>query len=304
MNKAATTRHKILALFSVVRGYNIMLLTVAQYLAAIFVFTVNQTLREVMVDWHLHLVVLSTISVVSSGYIINDFYDASIDAINKPVKTHIGNWVSQKTKLQVYFTLNFIAFVLGMIISWKAGVFFAGYIFLIWLYSHKLQKYPLVRILSVSILDILPFFVIFVYYENISELIITHGLYLYLLVLLKEFIKDFERAKGALLTNRETLVLKYGEDKVKVYVYVLLALLTIPTYFLLRFPEVGSMRYYFYSSIIWGPLFLILLYIAKTNKHYFLLHNFLRVVLVMGVFSLSLIDTSVLLIRILNEVRI
>ncbi|MDO3693424.1 geranylgeranylglycerol-phosphate geranylgeranyltransferase [Wenyingzhuangia sp. chi5] len=304
MNKAATKRHKFLALFSVVRGYNIMLLTVAQYLAAIFVFTVNQTLREVLLDWHLHLVVLSTISVVSAGYIINDFYDAPIDAINKPVKTQIGNWVSQATKLQVYFALNFIAFVFGMIISWKAGVFFGGYIFLIWLYSHKLQRYPFIRILSVSILDVLPFFVIFVYYENISELIITHGLYLYLLILLKELIKDFERAKGALLNDRETLVLKYGDRKVKTYVYVLLILLTIPTYFLLRFPEVGTMKYYFYTSVFWGPLFLVLLIKAKKNKHYFLLHNFLRVVLVIGVFSLSLIDTSVLLIRILNEVRL
>lgn len=304
MVKTTTKKHKFLALFSVVRGYNIVLLTIAQYLAAIFVFTVNQSLKELLLDWHLHLVVLSTICVVSAGYIINDFYDASIDAINKPIKTQIGNWVSQQTKLQVYFTLNFIAFVLGMIISWKAGVFFGGYIFLIWFYSHKLQKYPLVRVLSVSILDILPFFVIFVYYENISELIIVHGVYLYMLVLLKELVKDFERAKGALLANRKTLVLKYGESVVKKYVYVLLVIFILPIYYLLRFPEIGEMRYYFYASIIWGPLFFILLYKAKNDKHYFLLHNFLRIVLVTGVFSLSFIDTSVLLIRILNEVRI
>ncbi|MGY5355786.1 geranylgeranylglycerol-phosphate geranylgeranyltransferase [Wenyingzhuangia sp. IMCC45467] len=304
MNKTTTKRHKFLALFSVVRGYNIILLTIAQYLAAIFVFTVNQTIQEVLLDWHLHLVVLSTICVVSAGYIINDFYDASIDAINKPVKTQIGNWVSQQTKLQVYFTLNFIAFALGMVVSWKAGVFFGGYIFLIWLYSHKLQKYPLIRILSVSVLDILPFFVIFVYYENISELILTHGLYLYLVILLKELIKDFERAKGALLTNRETLVLKYGEDKIKIKIYILLILLMVPINYLLRFPEIGDMKYYFYTGALWIPLFFVLLYKAKNDKHYFLLHNFLRLVLVTGVFSLSFIDTSVLLIRILNEVRI
>lgn len=304
MGKEKTKRHKFLALFSVVRGYNIVLLIIAQYLAAIFVFTANQTLKEVLLDWHLHLVILSTISVVSAGYIINDFYDASIDAINKPVKTHIGNWVSQQTKLQVYFTLNFIAFVLGMVISWKAGAFFASYIFLIWLYSHKLQKYPLVRVLSVSVLDILPFFVIFVYYENISGLIITHGLYLYLVVLLKELIKDFERAKGAILTNRDTLVLKYGDRKVKNCIYILLAMLVLPIYHLLEFPEIGAMKYYFYSSVLWVPLFLILLAKAKNDKHYFLLHNLLRLILVTGVFSLSFIDTSVLLMRILNEVRI
>lgn len=301
---AATKKHKFLGLFSVVRGYNVILLTIAQYLSAVFVFDVEATLKETLLDWHLHLVVLATICVVSAGYIINDFYDANIDAINKPVKTKIGNWISQKTKLHTYFTLNFIAFVLGIFVSWKAAVFFSSYIFLIWLYSHKLQKDPVVRVLAVTVLDLLPFFVIFVYYENISGLIITHGVYLYLLVVLKELIKDFERAKGAVLMNRKTLVLRYGERKIKNSICVFLSLLSIPTYYLLSLPEVGLMRYYFFTSFVWIPVFVFFLFRAKQNRDYFLLHNLIRIVLVIGVFSLCFIDTSVLLIRILKEVRI
>ncbi|MEN8890216.1 MAG: UbiA family prenyltransferase, partial [Wenyingzhuangia sp.] len=171
MEKGTTKKHKFLALFSVLRGYNILLLAIAQYLAAIFVFTVDQTLKELFFDWHLHLVVLSSVSVVSAGYIINDFYDISIDAINRPVKTQIGNWLSQTTRLKVYFTLNALAVFLSMSISWRAALFFSGYIFLIWFYSHKLQKYPLVRIISITVLSVFPFFAVFVYYENVSELI-------------------------------------------------------------------------------------------------------------------------------------
>ncbi len=305
MNQTTTTtKHKILGLFSVIRGYNIGLLIIAQYLAAVFVFAVDQSIKHILLDIHLHLVVVATISVVSSGYIINDFYDLSIDAINKPVKTHIGNWVSKKTKLQVYFTLNFVSFVLSFIISWKAAFFFAVYIFLIWFYSHKLQKYPILRVFSVSILNVLPFFVVFVYYNHVSELILMHGLFLFGLILAKEIIKDFRRVRGAILNNRETLVIRYGAFKVKTCFYLLMIGMIVPTYCLLCFPEIGYMKYYFYLFVVWVPLFLFLLLKAKREKDYLLLHNMLKVILVIGVFSLVLIDTSVLLIRVLNQVKL
>ncbi|WP_010134189.1 UbiA family prenyltransferase [Ochrovirga pacifica] len=301
---AAINKHKFVGLFSVVRGNNIILLTIAQYLSAIFVFDVGESLYETLVNWHLHFVVLATICVVSAGYIINDFYDAKMDVVNKPIKTQMGNWISQKTKLQVYFAFNFIAFFLGVLISWKAALFFSSYIFLIWLYSHKLQKNPDIRIFFVSILDMFPFFVVFVFYENLSMLILTHGLYLYLVLLLKELIKDFERDKGAIVMNRKTLVLKYGENKVKNSMYLFLIMLGFPTYYLLQLPEVGWMRYYFYAGFVWIPVFCYLLSKATKNKDYFTLHNFIRIVLVVGVFSLSLIDTSVLLIKLLKGVKI
>ncbi|MGY5352599.1 geranylgeranylglycerol-phosphate geranylgeranyltransferase [Wenyingzhuangia sp. IMCC45533] len=304
MTSKATKKHKILGLFSVVRGYNVILLSIAQYLAAIFVFAVDTSLKQVFCDVHLHLVVLATICVVSSGYIINDFYDLSIDMINKPLKTQMGNWVSKKTKLQVYFTLNFIAFALGLLISWKAALFFAIYIFLIWLYSHKLKKYPVVKIIAVSILDVLPFFVIFVYYNHVSTLILTHGVFLFGLIISKEIIKDFRRVRGAILNNRETLVTKYGAYRVKVFFMILMFLMTIPTLYLFTFPEIGYMKYYFYSFIPLGPVFLFFLIKAKREKHYLWLHNVIKALLVVGVFSLMLVDTSVLLIRLLNHVKI
>ncbi len=304
MKNDRTIKHKIIGLFSVVRGYNIMLLIIAQYLSAIFVFDVGASLKTVFLDYYLHLVVLSTVCVVAAGYIINDFYDVSIDVINKPFKTHMGNWVRKKTKLQVYFILNGIAFLLASIISWKAALFFAVYIFFIWLYSHKLQKYPRIRVLSVSVLDVLPFFVIFVYYNHLSTLILTHGVFLFGLILLKEMVKDFRRIRGAILNNRESLVITYGAAKVKLGIGVLLFLMTFPTYHLLHFPEIGAMKYYFYVFLLFAPVFLYFLIKAKRERHYLVLHNALKCILVMGVFSLMLIDTSVLLIRVLNQVKI
>lgn len=301
---ATKKRYKFLGLFSVIRGYNVLLLSIAQYLASIFVFAVNETLGEVLFDLHLNLVVLATVFVVSAGYIINDFYDVSLDVVNKPVKTHIGNWVSKKTKLDVYFLFNFIAVCLAFLVSWRAAAFFSLYIFCIWLYSHKLQKYPLIRVFSVSILDVLPFFVVFVYYNHISLLILVHGTFLYGLILLKEIIKDFRRTRGAILNNRKTLITEFGAAKVKAAFFVLMLLVLVPTYFLLQFPEIGAMQYYFYALFLIFPLVLVLTIKARKGEEYLRIHNLLKITLVAGVFCLMLIDTSVLIIRVLNQVKI
>ena len=65
--------YKFLSLFSVVRGYNILTLVAAQYLAAIFIFSPNKSLRTVLFDIDLLLIVIATVCVVAAGYIINNF---------------------------------------------------------------------------------------------------------------------------------------------------------------------------------------------------------------------------------------
>ena len=72
------------------------------------------------------------------------------------------------TDLYSDFLLNFSGFVFGFLVSWRAALFFAVYIFLIWLYSHKLKKQPLTGMFSGAILALLPFFAVFVYYKNFS----------------------------------------------------------------------------------------------------------------------------------------
>ena len=134
--------YKFLSLLSVVRGYNIAIIVLAQYLAAIFIFSPDKSLKEILFNLDLYLLVLATICVIASGYIINNFYDSKKDRINKPIKSKIDSIVSQRIKLQIYFFLNFVGVGFAFLVSWRAALFFAAYIFLIWLYSHKLKKYP------------------------------------------------------------------------------------------------------------------------------------------------------------------
>lgn len=296
-------RHKVFGLFSSMRLYNIALLIIAQYLTSIFIFTIDQPLSEVLFNLQLHSVVFGTLCVVSAGYLINDFYDFDLDKINKPLKTHIGNWVSKKTKLYIYFTLNFIGFVIGFLVSGYIALFFAFYIFLIWYYSHKLQKFPIIGLLTVSVLDIFPFFLVFLFYKNISSLIIIHAFFLFGLLVAKEIVKDFTRVRGAILNNRETLVTKYGAKYIKILFISILVLLCIQVIYILKFPEIGKMKYYFFCFLFFVPPFVLLLLRAKKAQQYLRLHNLLKFVLVVGMFSLIFIDTSIWLVKVLNKIK-
>ena len=290
---------KVLSLFSVVRGYNISLIVIAQYLAAVFIFAPEKSLMNILFDIDLYFIVVSTICVIAAGYIINNFYDAETDIINRPLKAKIDGIVSQKIKLRFYFLLNFLGFLIGFLVSWRAALFFSIYIFLIWLYSHKLKKYPLTGLFSAAILAILPFFAVFVYYKNFSEIIFTHAAFLFFILLTRELVKDLERIKGDFAQNYQTIAVKYGEHFTKILITILVVLTLNPIYFLLKYPEIGGMKYYFYATIIILGLFLILLWFSKNKRNYILLHLILKFLILAGVFSLALIDYSVIINRIL-----
>ena len=290
---------KFLSLLSVVRGYNIVIIVLAQYLASIFIFSPEKSLRNVLTNLDLYFIVLATICVIASGYIINNFYDADKDKINKPQKTKIDSIVSQKTKLNIYFFLNFLGVGIGFLVSWRAALFFAVYIFLLWLYSHKLKQYPLAKLFSAAILALLPFFAVFVYYKNFSTIIFTHATFLFFILLMRELIKGLENLEGDIVLNYITLPIKYGERFTKMLISLIAVFTLPPIYFLLRYPEIGLMKYYFYFSILLLVIFIILLSKSKSKKNYILLHNILKLLIIAGVFSLMLIDTSVIIKRLL-----
>ncbi|MBT8295212.1 MAG: geranylgeranylglycerol-phosphate geranylgeranyltransferase [Gramella sp.] len=281
---------KIFSLFSVVRGYNILVVVIAQYLTSAFILAYNKTLREVFFDANLFFLILASSSVIASGYIINNFYDSEKDLINRPKKTMLDRIVSQRTKLSVYFILNFAAIFFASYVSFRAVVFFSIYIFVIWLYSHRLKKILFLGNLVASILTITPFFVIFVYYKNFETVIFIHATFLYLMIVMRELVKDLENMQGDLVQNYHTIPLVYGEKWSKFFLAVCAVFAMIPIYLLITRFEIGYMDYYFYVSLILLTVFMLLLYFSKAKWQYLLLHNILKLIIVVGVFSILLID--------------
>lgn len=286
-------------MFSVVRGYNILMIGLAQYLASIYILSPNLPLRNVVLDFNLFAIVLASGLVIASGYIINNFYDAEKDLINKPRKSMLDRLVSQRFKLTTYFVLNFLAVFTASYVSFRAVLFFSAYIFGIWLYSHKLKRVPFLGNFVSATLAIAPFFAVFVYYKNFEASIFVHAMFLFLLILAREMIKDLENMAGDLAQNYRTIPILYGTGVSKLLIGILILFTLLPSLLLINFFDVGYMYLYFIGSIVLLTLFLIGLGKAKTKLHYVALHNILKLVIVVGVFSILLIDIDLVLNRIL-----
>ncbi|MCM4155536.1 geranylgeranylglycerol-phosphate geranylgeranyltransferase [Gramella sp. AN32] len=289
---------KIFSLFSVVRGYNILVIVFAQYLTSAFILAHDLPLREVIFDPNLFFLILASSSAIASGYIINNFYDSEKDLINRPKKTMLDRVVSQRTKLSVYFILNFASIFFASYVSFRAVVFFSIYIFIIWFYSHRLKKILFLGNLIASILTISPFFVIFVYYKNFETVIFIHATFLYLMIVMRELVKDLENMQGDLAQNYNTIPLVYGEKWSKFCLAMCSVLALLPLYLLITRFEIGYMNYYFFGSFFLLVIFMLLLYFSQAKWQYLILHNILKLIIVAGVFSILLIDFDEVLNRV------
>lgn len=278
---------------SVVRSYNIIVIALAQYLTSIYILSSDSSILKVLFNPTLFLLVFSSSLIIAAGYIINDFYDSEKDKINKPSKSAIGELVSQKTKLSIYFLFNTIAFLISFGVSYRAAFFMAAYSFGIWIYSHKLKRITFIGNLVASSLAIIPFFAIFLYYKNISILIILHATFLYILILLRELVKDMLNYRGDLIYEYQTIPVKYSEKTSKYVISILVVIALIPGFLLTQFSEVGAMKVYFYFSL--GVLFVFVLglWYLRGVKWYLLQYNIIKFLILAGVFSITLVPFSI-----------
>lgn len=286
---------KLFSLFSVIRGYNIIFIVVAQYLSSVYILAKDISPKEVICDLNLLVLVLASSLVIAAGYIINNFYDSEKDLINRPKKSMLDRLVSQNTKLSVYFALNLVTVVLASYVSFKAVLFFSSYIFMIWFYSHKLKKHPFIGNIIASSLAIAPFFIVFVHYKNFDTVIFAHGIFLALIISIREITKDLENIKGDLTLNYKTIPVAYGVRSTKLILSALIALTIVTSLVITFYFDIGKMTYYFYFTNILLVFYVVKLWRSAKKVDYVLLHNLLKFILVIGAMSIVLIKPEFIL---------
>ncbi len=289
IDKQKSIFFKFLSIFSVVRIYNILIIVLAQYLTSIFILSDKKPF-DVIFDFNLFLLILCSSLSIASGYIINNFYDQKKDIINKPIKSKIDDVVKKSTKLYFYFILNFVVLFFASIISPRAVIFFSVYIFFLWFYSHKLKRLLFLGNLFYSLLTITPFFAILLYYKNIDLIIAAYALFLFFILLLKDITKDLKNLVGDFTENYQTIPVAFGED----FSRIIISLITFINVILIinlfiNFSD-GYMNIYYGISLILLLIFTIKLYNSKKVSDYLELHNILRLIIGLGVFSIILLE--------------
>ncbi|HAD96154.1 MAG TPA: ubiquinone biosynthesis protein UbiA [Cryomorphaceae bacterium] len=279
---------KLSALLSLVRWYNIFFLALSQYLAVIFILNDPANWINTLLNIDLHLIVFASLFCVAGGYIINNFYDLEKDLINRPNKTLYEKIVKQSTALRLYFLFNVIGALLGFLVSFNVFLFFSAFIFFMWLYSHKLKKITFIGNMVAALLAITPFFAIFIYYHLEDLLIITYISFILLVIFIREIIKDLEALKGDVIIGYHTLPATIGIYRTK-WIIVAFALSGfIPATAIFIKTGFSGVSYYMAAGLAGLLISIAFLLMAQKKKHYVMLNNMYRLLIIGGILSLML----------------
>ena len=283
--------YRFLSLFSIVRGFNIFILIFAQYMTAKYIFNPFQSWKVLFFDINFFFIVLATASSTSAGYIINNFFDSPKDKLNRPNKFFIENLISKKNQFFLYIIFNIFSIIIAAQISFNAIFFFSIYILGIYFYSNYIKRSFWLSNFFSSILMIMPFLALSIYFKNFNYIIFCFACYLFFLIFSRDLIKDLESLKGDIVYSYKTIPVVYNSRITKIIFSLTIFLIFIPVYYLI-IEDLGLMSYYFIFSIPFFLIILLILWSYNRDKIYLIIHNLLKAWILIGILSISLLNIN------------
>ncbi len=279
---------KFLALLSIVRWYNILLILISLYFVQIFIFDTSKKFLLTLQSVNIHLYVFSILSIIVGGYLINAFYDFEKDMINHPNKTYFDRLVSKKSCLNIYLFVNIVGVVASYLINKEILIFSILLIFALWIYSHKLRKKALLSEISASLLMISFFVGLSVLNRRIDKTLILFVTYIFTIDLTREIIKKMTSIKGDLIVGEISIPIFFGIRKSKFIIFFLM--LCSQFAILLLLPSIISQlfSYYFILAFIIILFSIYLLHNAKISKQFQLINNIYKVLIGLAILSIVL----------------
>ena len=280
----------LIGILKLTRFWNLLIIVMAQYFAAIFLIGENDEWPKYFYDPRLFFLSLSTVLIAAAGYIINDYYDIKIDYVNKPDRVVVGRLLKRRVALFYHSAINFFGVLIGLWLSWYIGLINLLAAACLWLYSNQLKRMPLVGNLVVAFLTALSIAVVNVLYAQNNTLVWVYTIFSFSFTLVREVIKDIEDVKGDKIYGCRTLPIVWGIRKTKNLLYLLLIFFFITVMaFLFSFSQ-GMIRYYF-TGLLLIPLVYILFRLmrADTQREYYWLSQFCKVVMLCGIVSMTFI---------------
>jgi 4-hydroxybenzoate polyprenyltransferase len=283
MATGRTLRTFLESLLKLTRFGNLVIIGLAQYCTAGFLIATT-TLN----DGALFILATSTVLIAAAGYIINDYYDVKIDYINKPGRVVIGKSITRRYAILFHVVLSSTGVLLGLSLSWKIAAVNLLTVFLLWFYSNNLKRLPFIGNFVVAFLTGLAILLVDFYYHTGNALIIIYASFAFFMTLVREIIKDMEDLKGDVTFGCKTLPIMLGLRRTKFIIYLILFLFSATVVILNYFYQVLPLQYY--AIFLFVPLLWLLyrLIRADTIRDFARLSAFCKVIMLMGILSMSL----------------
>lgn len=276
-------------LFRISRPINLLMVAFAQIMTAYFLVGKTNAGIPVLRDYHLYLIILSTVIIAAAGYMINDYYDVKIDYVNRPHEVVVGKAIKRRVVIFLHTVLNFTGIGLGYLVSPKIGLVNFLAAFLLWLYSNRLKREPFIGNLTVAILTAVTIYMIAIYYQKSELLILTYAIFAFFLNLIREIIKDIEDRPGDRKHGCRTLPIVIGFHNTKKVIFIIA--LSFICSILIVAVKISSPNLYYYFGVmgIFFMLFMYRIYNADRKTHFTQLSTFAKILMLVGTLSMGLL---------------
>lgn len=265
--------------------------------------------------WYILLsLTLACCLIAAGGYVINDYFDVKIDAINRPDRLIVTRCVSKQQAMRLFQWLTAAGILCGLIAAWFVRSWVLGmvYVFvpgLLWFYSASYKRLLLIGNLTIALVVALTPMIVAI--ANVAYLdkqfrhiqssmnaleytSLPHDLYLWLGgfaafafigTLIREIIKDMEDQMGDRELECHSLPVVLGERTTKIIVTILLLLMAAAIAWLAWgvIPSTLTIRYAIFGLLIPIACVLWLLWAASISSDYRNTQRVMKFVLLMGI---------------------
>jgi 4-hydroxybenzoate polyprenyltransferase len=270
------------------RFFVAILLTFALYVSTFFLFNQEESFRNFVFDFRVHGIIFCTVLSILSGGIINQFYDFEKDHIVKPFRTRIQSFIKQKYFLYAYLALTVISLGVASFISYRVLIFFLIYQFFMWFYSHKMSRILILNNLTFVSLTLYPFFGMMVYYETFSKKVLLMAIFLFLILLCIDIVKDM-LTKSVDKTFGYVTIPNYFKSKTTKIIIISLLIITIAVSMkLIAKTGISGFMAYYFASGLFIMIACIYLLLNSSKKFKFFTLNILRFWVFVGIIAMLL----------------
>lgn len=277
---------QVIAFLLGARIFVAMLLTFALYVSTFFLFNEEESLREFVFDFKVHGIIFCTVLSILSGGIINQFYDREKDQLTKPFRSKLQRFLNQKYFLYAYLTLSLISLTAAVFISFRVFIFFVIYQFFMWFYSHKLSKILVVNNISFVSLTLYPFFGMMVYYQTFSAKVFVMAVFLFLILLLIDIIKDLLTKNADKMFGYSTIPNQFGNAVARNVIIFLCFSAVVTSAIIVGTSGAHRILHIYFLTGIAVLLIVIFLFLKKVQKHSFISINILRIWVFIGIIAM------------------
>jgi len=302
----------MLYFFRLIRYKNLLIIILTQYLMRWSIIKPILTAYNFELQFselNFFFLVMATVLLTAAGYVINDYFDAKTDMVNRPDTVIVGRVLNRRWAILWHVIINIVGIGLGAYISFYIGIPSLTLVFImvtgiLWFYSTTYKRQFLIGNVIVALLTAMVPLMVLLFeipllnqkygllmeelrsdFTHIIVWVMAFSVFAFLLTMIREIIKDIEDYEGDSIYGRKTLPIVTGVLNSKI-VIITFILTTIFSLLYINFTFLNDkITLVYFSIFLLIPLVLLLYKIIKasTKKDYHKASNLTKWIMLSGI---------------------